>query len=96
MLAWRAGGRWSAAGCPVGDEAGDGQVGFVVVFAAAGVALQGSPLLVLGVGVLNGDPPRRLGLAGDLPAGQVLGRSCDTRSHVVSELVEGGWLMPGT
>jgi hypothetical protein len=29
-------------------------VGFVVVFAAASVALQGSPLLVLGVGVLDG------------------------------------------
>jgi hypothetical protein len=37
-------------------------MGLVVVFAAAGVALQGLPLFVLGVGVLDADSLGGLGL----------------------------------
>lgn len=43
-------------GCAVGDQAGDGGVGLVEVPAASEVALEGPPLLVLGVGVLDADP----------------------------------------
>ena len=47
---------WLPLGGAVGDEDGDGGVGFVEVFAASEVALEGAPLLVLGVGVLDADP----------------------------------------
>src|SRR5580700_1605325 len=40
-------------GGAVGDQAGDGQEGFVEVFSSSEVALQGPPLLVLGIGVLD-------------------------------------------
>ena len=44
MLAWAGIGRWwSAAGCPVGDQPGDGQVGLGVVLSPPDPALQ--PLL---------------------------------------------------
>ena len=49
-------GVWLPLGGAVGDQAGDGQVGRVEVFAASEVALEGPPLLVLGVGVLDADP----------------------------------------
>ncbi len=57
-------GRAGLAGClgglpfggAVGDQAGDGGAGFVEVFAASEVALEGPPLLVPGVGVLDADP----------------------------------------
>ena len=42
-------------GGAVGDQAGDGQVGLVEVFAASEEALEDSPLLVLGVRVLDAD-----------------------------------------
>jgi hypothetical protein len=42
-------------GGAVGDQAGDGGVGLVEVPAAPEVALEGPPLLVLGVGVLYAD-----------------------------------------
>src|SRR6266516_2376865 len=71
-LAGPAGG-WSAVGCPVGDQTGDGQVGLGVVVAAAEIALQGAPLLVFGVGVLDADPLGGLLLAGLLVGGQLLG-----------------------
>jgi len=45
-------------GGAVGDQAGDGQEGLVEVFSSAEVALEGSPLLVLCVGVLDADPFR--------------------------------------
>jgi len=48
----------TALGGAVGDEDGDGSVGFVEVFAASEVSLEGPPLLVLGVGVLDADPFR--------------------------------------
>ena len=35
--------------------------------------------------------PRGFGCPGDMMIDR-----CDVRSHVVSESVEGGWLMPGT
>ena len=35
------------------------------------------------------------GSAGFRPGDMMIDR-CDVRSHVVSECVEGGWLMPGT
>jgi hypothetical protein len=31
-----------------------------------------------------------------LGSGDMMRDRCDVRSHVVSESVEGGWLMPGT
>ena len=45
-------------GGAVGDQAGDGQEGLVEVFSSSEVALEGSPLLVLRVGVLDADPFR--------------------------------------
>ena len=45
-------------GGAVGDQAGDGGVGLVEVLASSEVALEGPPLLVLGVGVLDADPLR--------------------------------------
>ena len=49
---------WLPLGGAVGDQAGDGRVGFVEVFASSEVALEDPPLLVLGVGVLHADPFR--------------------------------------
>ena len=49
---------WLPLGGAVGDQAGDGHVGFVEVFASSEVALEDPPLLVLGVGVLHADPFR--------------------------------------
>ena len=47
---------WLPLGGTVGDQAGDRQEGLVEFFAASEVALEGAPLLVLGVGVLDADP----------------------------------------
>jgi hypothetical protein len=54
-------------GSYLGDQTGDGQVGLVVVVAASDPALQGPPLLVLGIGVLDADPLRGLLVPGLLP-----------------------------
>lgn len=70
-LAWW---RVLPSGGAVGDQAGDGQVGLVVVLAAPDVALQGPPLLVLGVGVLDADPLGGLLLSGLLPGRGLAGR----------------------
>jgi hypothetical protein len=64
---------WSAAGCPVGDQPGDGQVGLGVVLPPPDPALQHPPLLMLGVGMLDADPLGRLLRARLLPGGQLLG-----------------------
>jgi hypothetical protein len=54
VLAWPVlVGWWSAAGRPVGDQPGDGQVGLGVVLPPPDPALQRPPLLVLGVGMLD-------------------------------------------
>jgi len=45
-------------GGAVGDQAGDGQESLVEVFSSSEVALEGSPLLVLCVGVLDAYPFR--------------------------------------
>jgi hypothetical protein len=45
-------------GGAVGDQAADGEVGVVEVFASSEVALEDAPLLVLGVGVPDADPFR--------------------------------------
>jgi hypothetical protein len=66
-------GWWSAAGRPVGDQPGDGQVGLGVVLPPPDPALQRPPLLVLGVGVLDADPLGGLLLAGLLPGFKLLG-----------------------
>ena len=55
MLAWRVGWRGLPLGGAVGDQAGDGGVCFVEVLPVSEVALEGPPLLVLGVGVLGAD-----------------------------------------
>ena|SRR6266487_4784022 len=49
---------WLPFGGAVGDKAGDGHVGLIEVFAPSEVPLEGPPLLVLGVGVLDADPFR--------------------------------------
>jgi hypothetical protein len=51
------------AGGGVGDQPGDGEVGFGVGLAATGEPLERTPLLVLGVGVLRADPCGRLSAA---------------------------------
>ncbi|MFI7240333.1 hypothetical protein [Streptomyces cyaneofuscatus] len=48
--------RRGPAGGAVGDQAGDGAVGFAVGLAAPGVPLERAPLAVFGVGVLDADP----------------------------------------
>jgi len=45
-------------GGAVGDEPGDRQEGLVEIFSPPEVALEGPPLLVLGVRVLDADPFR--------------------------------------
>src|SRR5712691_11596615 len=47
---------WLPFGGAAGDKAGDGHVGLIEVFAPSEVPLEGPPLLVLGVGVLDADP----------------------------------------
>jgi len=54
---------------------------------APGGAAQGSSQAYLG--------PRAGAFACSRP-GDMMIDCCDVRSHVVSESVEGGWLMPGT
>jgi hypothetical protein len=75
VLAWpvRLVGGESAAGGPVRDEPGDGQVGLGVVLAASDPALQGPPLFGLSDGMLDTDPPRGLLLARRLIDGDLLG-----------------------
>jgi Sigma-70 region 2 len=51
-------GGWLPLGGAVGDQAGDGGVGFVEVLAASEEPLESAPLLVLGVRVLDADPFR--------------------------------------
>ena len=51
--------------------------------AAVRLAPNADYLRVCALGHMRGVEPRSAG-------------SCDVRSHVVSEYVEGGWLMPGT
>jgi NAD(P)-dependent dehydrogenase (short-subunit alcohol dehydrogenase family) len=74
VLAWPvSAGWWLAAGGPVGDQPGDRQVGLGVILPPPDPALQRPPLLVLGVGMLDTDPLRRLLRARPLPGGQFLG-----------------------
>jgi len=69
----------SAAGGSVRDQPGDRQMGLAVVLAPSDPALQGPPLLVFGIGVLDADPPggllaARLLIGGHLVDRRVLGR----------------------
>jgi hypothetical protein len=73
VFAWRTRVARSAAGGPVGDQAGDGQIRPSVGLAASEVALQGPPLLVLGDGMLHTDPLGRLPFAGLPVGGHLLG-----------------------
>ena len=75
MLAWpvRLVGGESAAGGPVRDQPGDGQVGLRVVLATSDPALQRPPLFGLGDGMLDADPLRGLLLARELVAGDLFG-----------------------
>jgi hypothetical protein len=50
------GGWYSPCGGAVGDQPGDGEDGLLEGVAAPGPALQGSPLLGFGDGVLDADP----------------------------------------
>lgn len=64
---------WLPVGGAVRDQTGDGQVGLVVILVASDPALQGPPLLLFGVGVLDTDPFRGLLFAGFLPGHQLFG-----------------------
>ena len=69
------------------------------VFAASGVALQGPPLLGLGDGVLDADPPGGLPFAGRFPLGDLtgcgvlprfLGRGGDLAGEVAGQALVSG------
>jgi hypothetical protein len=62
------------AGGSVGDQTGHGGVGLVEVLPASDVPLEGPPLLVLGVGVLDADAFRGLLMAGRFPSCGFFGR----------------------
>jgi hypothetical protein len=73
----------------VGAGSGDG---------AVGVQRDGPSPPVDRDEVVEGAQERQVGQAGRaaLGAGDDVVRLCDALSHVLSECVEGGWLMPGT
>ena len=56
---------------------------------------EGWPAVAAGAGEEGSQPYLGARGAGCCPGGKMFDR-CDVRSHVVSECVEGGWLMPGT